>query len=67
MDFLSTFSSLTDVLHALAQALLVPDIILLLLFAGYALFCIGSVLMEYFTERRNFNFKRLGCFSGRFR
>ena len=54
MDFLSTFSSLTDVLHALAQALLVPDIILLLLFAGYALFCIGSVLMEYFTERRNF-------------
>lgn len=54
MDYLSTFSSLTDVLHALAQALLVPDIILLLLFAGYALFCIGSIIMEYFTERRNF-------------
>lgn len=54
MDFLSTFSSLTDVLHALAQALLVPDIVLLLLFAGYALFSIGSILMEYFTERRNF-------------
>lgn len=54
MDYLSTHSSLTDVLHALSQALLVPDIILLLLFAGYALFCIGSVLMEYFTERRNF-------------
>lgn len=54
MDFFSTHSSLTDVLHALAQALLVPDIVLLLLFAGYALFCIGSILMEYFTERRNF-------------
>ncbi len=54
MDLLSSFSSLTDVLHALSQALLVPDIILLLLFAGYALFCIGSIIMEYFTERRNF-------------
>ncbi|MBQ9068469.1 MAG: MotA/TolQ/ExbB proton channel family protein [Eggerthellaceae bacterium] len=54
MDSLSTFSSLVDVLHALSQALLVPDILLLLLFAGYALFCIGSILMEYFTERRNF-------------
>lgn len=54
MDYLSTFSSLSDVLHALAQALLVPDILLLLAFAGYALFCIGSIIMEYFTERRNF-------------
>ena len=54
MEGLSTFSSLTDVLHALSQGLLVPDIILLLLFAAYALFCIGSVIMEYFTERRNF-------------
>lgn len=54
MDSLSTFSSLADVLHALAQALLVPDIVLLILFAGYALFCIGSILMEYVTERRNF-------------
>ena len=54
MDYLSTFSSLTDILHAFAQALLVPDILLLLLFAGYAIFSIGSILAEFFTERRNF-------------
>ena len=54
MDYLSTFSSLTDILHAFAQALLVPDILMLLLFAGYAIFSIGSIVMEYFTERRNF-------------
>ncbi len=54
MDYLSTFSSLSDILHAFAQALLVPDILMLLLFAGYAIFSIGSIVMEYFTERRNF-------------
>ena len=54
MDFLSTHTALTDVLHALSQALLAPDIILLLAFACYAVFCIGSVIAEYFTERRNF-------------
>ena len=52
MEQLSTFSSIADVLHALSQGLLIPDIILLMAFAGYALFCIGSILMEYFTERR---------------
>ena len=54
MEQLSAFSSLADVLHALSQGLLVPDIILLLAFACYALFCIGSIVMEYFTERRSF-------------
>ena len=45
---------LSDVLHAVSQALLAPDILLLLLFIGYALFCIGSVIAEYFSERRHF-------------
>ena len=54
MEFLSTHTALTDALHALSQALLAPDIILLLAFACYAVFCIGSVIAEYFTERRNF-------------
>ena len=45
---------LGDILHVVSQALLIPTIILLLLLMLYALFCIGSVLMEYFTERRNF-------------
>ncbi|MGI6221779.1 MAG: MotA/TolQ/ExbB proton channel family protein [Coriobacteriales bacterium] len=47
-------SSLGDVLHTVTQALLVPDIILLLVFAGYALFSIGSIIVELRTERRNF-------------
>ena len=46
---------LTDILHVVAQWLMVPDIILLLLFIAYALFCIGSVLAEFFTERKHFN------------
>lgn len=54
MEFLSTHTALTDALHALSQALLAPVIILLLAFACYAVFCIGSVIAEYFTERRNF-------------
>ena len=54
MEFLSTHTALTDALHALSQALLAPDIILLLAFACYAVFCIGSVIAEFFTERKNF-------------
>ena len=54
MDFVAAHSFLTDILHALSQALLAPDIILLLAFAGYALFCIGSIVVEALTERRNF-------------
>jgi biopolymer transport protein ExbB/TolQ len=37
-----------------SQALLAPDIILLLVFIGYALFSIGSVIVEYFTVRKHF-------------
>ena len=45
---------LSDVLHVVAQSLLAPDIILLLVLIGYALFCIGSVIAELFSERRHF-------------
>ena len=45
---------LSDVLHAVSQSLLAPDIILLLAFIGYALFCIGSIIAESFSERRHF-------------
>ena len=45
---------LSDILHVVSQALLAPDIILLLLFICYALFCIGSIVAEYFSERRYF-------------
>lgn len=47
-------SYLGDILHAIAQALLAPDILLLIALIAYAVFCIGSVLMEFFTERRHY-------------
>ena len=42
---------LSDILHVVSQGLLAPDIILLLLFIAYALYSIGSVLVEAITER----------------
>ena len=45
---------LSDILHVVSQGLLAPDIILLLLFIAYALYSIGSVLVEAITERRHF-------------
>lgn len=47
-------SYLGDILHVIAQGLLVPDIALLLLFMAYALFCIGSILAEAVGEHRHF-------------
>ena len=45
---------MSDILHAITQGLLVPDIVLLIAFIAYALFCIGSIIAEYFTERKHF-------------
>ena len=50
-------SYLSDILHVVSQGLLIPTILLLLGFIAYALFCIGSVVAEYFTERKNFQVK----------
>lgn len=47
-------SYLSDILHTVSQALLAPDIILLLVLIGYALFSIGGIIAEFFTERRYF-------------
>ena len=49
-----SFTYLSDILHVVSQALLAPDIILLLAFILFALFSIGSVIVEYFTERKHF-------------
>ena len=54
MEFSVAQTYLADILHTVSQALLAPDIILLLAFIGYALFSIGSVIVEEFTERRHF-------------
>lgn len=45
---------MSDILHAITQGLLIPDIVLLIGFIAYALFCIGSIIVEFFTERRHF-------------
>lgn len=47
-------SYLSDILHIISQGLLIPTILLLLGFIAYALYCIGSVIAEYFNERKNF-------------
>ena len=54
MDFVTSQTYLGDILHNISQALLAPDIVLLIAFAAYAVFCIGSVIVEGITERRNF-------------
>jgi len=52
LDSLQT--QLADIMHIVSQALLVPVIIVLLAFIGYALYQIGSIIAEAVTERRNF-------------
>ena len=54
MDYVTTKTYLGDMLHAASQILLVPTVVFLLAFLGYAVFCIGSVIVEGVTERRNF-------------
>ena len=54
MDGIQIQAFTSDILHAIAQSLLVPDIVLLIAFIGYALFCIGSIIAEFFSERRHF-------------
>lgn len=45
---------LKDILHLAAQNLMVPVMVVLVALVAYALFCIGSVIVEYGTERRFF-------------
>ena len=43
-----------EILHILAQALLAPTIVVLLIFIAVSLFIVGSTLIEIITERRHF-------------
>ena len=54
MGFSVAQTYLSDILHVVSQALLIPVIIALLLFIAYALYSIGSIISEYFNERRHF-------------
>lgn len=43
-----------DVLHAVSQALQIPVIVLLLLLMAYSIFCVGTLIAEVFSERKNY-------------
>jgi biopolymer transport protein ExbB/TolQ len=43
-----------EIMRNVAAALQIPVMIILLLLIAYALFCVGSVIVEYCTERRHF-------------
>lgn len=53
MDFLNQFFA-NDALHALSQGLLIPTVLLLLLLAIYAVYTIGSLIVEAAVERRHY-------------
>ena len=54
MDFVVAQTYLGDILRIVSDSLLAPTIVLLLAFIVYAVFCIGSVIVEAVTEHRNF-------------
>lgn len=43
-----------EVLHVVAQGLMVPVMVLLIAALAYVLYCVGSLLVELFVERRHF-------------
>lgn len=54
-------SFLKDVLHDVSQGLTYPVIALLIIAIGYALYSIGSLLVELFIERRYFKVAIPSC------
>ncbi|MGI6216734.1 MAG: MotA/TolQ/ExbB proton channel family protein [Coriobacteriales bacterium] len=46
-----------DILHLVSQDLMIPAIVILLFLVGYSLWCIGSILVEMFTERKQLKAK----------
>jgi biopolymer transport protein ExbB/TolQ len=45
---------LLDILHSIAQGLLAPTMIVIILLIVVSIFFVGQVVVEYFTERRHF-------------
>ena len=54
MDIIQ-FLHLTDVMHAISQALIVPTVAVLLLLIAYAIYTLGSLVVEAFTERKQYS------------
>ncbi len=49
-----TDTYLPDILHSIAQGLLIPTMVALLLLLAVTLFFVGQVVFEYFTERKSY-------------
>lgn len=56
MDLLDGFY-ITDILHGIAGFLLIPTVILLICFVAYALYSVGSIVVEAVVERRQYRAK----------
>lgn len=55
---------LPDILHDIAQGLLVPTMVLIILLILVSLFFLGQIIVEYCTERRHFKQNRAGIVNG---
>lgn len=60
MDLLQQ-TYLGDILYIIVQALLLPAVIVLLVLVLYALWCIGSIVVEWITERRYYRVNMPDC------
>lgn len=45
---------LKDIMHLVSQGLMVPAMVILVVLLVFTIFCIGSLIVEIFTERRHF-------------
>jgi biopolymer transport protein ExbB/TolQ len=54
MEFLSQISA-SNALHTISQALLIPVVIALLLLVAYAVYQLGSLVVEVYVERRHYH------------
>ncbi|MBX9034648.1 MotA/TolQ/ExbB proton channel family protein [Gordonibacter massiliensis (ex Traore et al. 2017)] len=53
MNFLNQFFA-NDALHALSQGLLIPTVVCLVILAAYAVYTLGSLVVEVAVERRRY-------------
>jgi biopolymer transport protein ExbB/TolQ len=54
MNITDIYSYISTILHLAAQALMIPVMVILALLILFALYCVGALIAEVFTERRHF-------------
>ena len=55
LETVSLLTALQNTLETITQTLLAPTIIILIALMVYAVFCIGSIIVERATERSHYN------------